>query len=98
MDAWSGEDLAQVVLAGDREAGQAVVTAVAASACVRQMITYKRSDLLLRIASLRRERREEFAVVIARETGKPIRLACIEVGCTISGWEKGAEEVSRERG
>ena len=55
---------------------------------------YKRIDVLRRLAALMRDRTEEFALLIAREGGKPLTDARIEAERAVNGVELAAEGIA----
>ncbi len=59
---------------------------------------HERIAVLKRLAKLVAAGREEFAVMIAREGGKPLSDAFVEVDRAVNGIELAAEEVSRING
>ena len=59
---------------------------------------YRRIEVLRRLADLLRDRREAFALLIAREGGKPLRDARIEADRAVNGVELAAEEIGRLHG
>jgi len=85
----TGEALAEVARAGPQEAGEALDVAVRAfeeSSWPRASAT-DRGRVLLRAATLMRERLEDFARVEARNGGKPIRAARGEIEMVASTLE-----------
>lgn len=59
---------------------------------------YERIAILKRLAVLLGERVEEFAMLIAREGGKPLADARVEVSRAVNGIEIAAEEISHMHG
>lgn len=72
---WTGEHLADVCIAHDRQVTAALDTAHAAFTLTRKATGAERSALLTRIADLIASRRSDFAATIVAEAGKPITLA-----------------------
>jgi len=72
-------------------------SASAADAC-RRMPAYERAACLRRVADGLETRRGEFAGVLAREAGKPITQAGIEIERAVSVLRDGAEEATRITG
>ncbi|WP_228984184.1 aldehyde dehydrogenase family protein [Streptomyces sp. DH12] len=73
----------------------AVAAAAAALPAWRELGPVRRGEIVMRAASLVRERREEFAVAITREQGKLLREARGEVDRTVSLMEYTAGEGRR---
>ncbi len=92
---WSGKQLHQVCLAGDREAEDALVLASRAFETTRMMPAFRRSGILKRFSLGIGERAREIAATITAETGKPIRLTTVEVERSRETVETAAEEARR---
>lgn len=92
---FDGELIAEVAQAsaGDVEAGIGGMVGVAEE--MRGMAAYKRGEACEHVRRRLGERGEEFARVIAREAGKPIRTARGEVQRAISTFKLAAEEATR---
>lgn len=59
---------------------------------------HRRMEVLRKLAELMREKADEFSLLIAREGGKPLADAKIEVARAINGVELAREEISRLKG
>jgi acyl-CoA reductase-like NAD-dependent aldehyde dehydrogenase len=92
---WTGKPVHQVCLAGDPEAEDALVLASRAFETTRLMPAFRRSDLLKHFSIGIGERAGEIAAMITAETGKPIKLATIEVQRSRETVETAAEEARR---
>ncbi len=77
---------------------EAVAAAVAAFDVTRRMPAYERGRILRDISAGIRDRREELGRLIAREAGKPIRDALVEVDRAVLTFRLGAEEAERMTG
>ena len=77
---------------------EAVEAAVAAFEVTRKMPAYERGRILREISAGVAARREELATLIAREAGKPIRDAFVEVDRASFTFRLGAEEAERMTG
>lgn len=64
----------------------------------RWIPAHQRVAILKRLADLVRAEAEDFALLIAREDGKPLRDAQAEVARAINGIENAAEEIGQLRG
>jgi acyl-CoA reductase-like NAD-dependent aldehyde dehydrogenase len=73
----------------------AVQAAVAAFEQTRQIPAYERGAILRTISTGIKARREELGQLMAREAGKPIRDALIEVDRAVLTFRLGAEEAER---
>jgi acyl-CoA reductase-like NAD-dependent aldehyde dehydrogenase len=87
--------VAIVDLAGEDAALTAVQDAVLAFTETRKMSSFKRAEVLRKIARGIASRKEDFARTICREAGKPIKTARIEVDRGIYTFEVAAEEATR---
>jgi glyceraldehyde-3-phosphate dehydrogenase (NADP+) len=97
-DPWSGEEVGRVVMADEALAGRAVAACAKASASLARLSSHDRKTLLNRIARAIETRADDFAVLIAREAGKPIASARAEVARGVSTFEIAAEEATRITG
>ena len=95
---FNGEVLAEVCLAGEAEADEAIRAAVAAFAISRRQPAHKRSEALQKIAGGVTSRKEEFARCLSAESGKPITDARREVGRAITTFIVASEEAKRMPG
>jgi acyl-CoA reductase-like NAD-dependent aldehyde dehydrogenase len=95
---FDGAPFAQVAEAGEREVLDAVAAAVRAGSAMREMTRGQRSEILRRTRELLLAAREEFAVIIASESGKPLREARVEVDRGASTLLFSAEEANRLAG
>jgi acyl-CoA reductase-like NAD-dependent aldehyde dehydrogenase len=74
---WDGLAIAAVPVAGADETRAAVDAA--ADAMRTPLAAHERAEILDRAAAIIRERREELALLLAREIGKPLKQALVEV-------------------
>ncbi len=81
-----------------RDAEAAVQAAQRAFEVTRKLPSYERQRVLRAIAEGIRERRDEFARVLALEAGKPIKTARVEVDRAIFTFSVAAEEALRITG
>ncbi len=87
--------VARVHRAGPDDVEQAIAAAAAAFDATRKLPSWKRAEVLERIAAAIGERRDELAETIALEAGKPIRTARIEVDRAAFTFKIAAEESKR---
>src|SRR5438128_2293516 len=89
---YDGAAVATVHYAGPAEIERAIAGAVRAFAATKLIPSWKREAVLAAIAAAIGGRREELAGVIAREAGKPIRTARLEVDRAAFVFRVAAEE------
>ncbi len=77
---------------------EAVTAAVAAFETTRTLPAYERGRILRDISAGIKARREELGVIMAKEAGKPIRDALVEVDRATLTFRLGAEEAERMTG
>ncbi len=94
-DKYSGEVFAEVAAAGPLEIEQAIAACAAAASAMAALCAYERRDILHRCVAGIAARHEEFARVLCREAGKPIKDARTEVGRMIDTFQIAAEEAMR---
>ncbi len=92
---WDSSPVARVHLAGDKELELAIQRAQQAEVQMAGLATYERYEILMGIAKGIKDRREEFARVLALEACKPIKLAYGEVDRAIQTFVVAAEEAKR---
>ncbi len=81
--------------ASEAQYEEAVEAAVAAFEVTRTLPAYERGAILRNISAGIKARREELGKLMAREAGKPIRDALIEVDRAVITFRLGAEEAER---
>ncbi|MCQ6265033.1 aldehyde dehydrogenase family protein [Fictibacillus sp. WQ 8-8] len=92
---YSGDVIANISMADEADVKKAIEGAKTAYETMKVMPAYKRSDILLNVVQLLRERKEELARIVALEAGKPIRTARGEIDRTIATYQFAAEEAKR---
>ncbi|CAG0973169.1 aldehyde dehydrogenase (NAD+) [Planctomycetaceae bacterium] len=95
---YDGRDLGEVCLAGKGEAAAALSAAWHARLPMSKLSAGARESVLRRVAEALLHQQEDFAQVIAAETGKPISLARGEVARAVTTFEISAEEAKRNAG
>jgi acyl-CoA reductase-like NAD-dependent aldehyde dehydrogenase len=93
-----GEPAGATYTATEAQYEEAVEAAVRAFETTRKLPAYERGRILREISAGIRARREELGALIAREAGKPIRDALIEVDRATLTFRLGAEEAERMHG
>jgi acyl-CoA reductase-like NAD-dependent aldehyde dehydrogenase len=92
---YDGSSVGAIHLAGRHELEAAIAASVRAFEETRRMPSYRRQEILRHIANLIVNRKEEFARIMALESGKPIKTARAEVERAIFTFEIAAEEATR---
>lgn len=87
--------IASVGYATRHDAEDAIAAAERAFATTRRLPAYERQRALRAIAQGLVERREEFAAVLAREAGKPVKAARVELDRAVFTFQVAAEEATR---
>lgn len=95
---YSGDVFAAISGARQAEVDLALDAAERAAVVMANLPAHKRSEILLRTATLLRERQDEFARTIAAEAGKALKFARAEVDRAISTFTIAAEEAKRIHG
>lgn len=95
---YSGDVFAAISGARQTEVDLALDAAERAAVVMADLPAHKRSEILLRAATLLRERQDEFARTIAAEAGKALKFARVEVDRAISTFTIAAEEARRIHG
>ena len=90
-----GELAGTTYTATEAQYEEAVTAAVKAFEVTRKLPAYERGRILREISAGVRARREELGRLIARESGKPIRDALVEVDRAVLTFRLGAEEAER---
>jgi acyl-CoA reductase-like NAD-dependent aldehyde dehydrogenase len=87
--------VARVERATKAQLEEAISAAVGAFEVTRRMASYERKQVLDRVAGELASRKEEFAIAICLEAGKPIKTARAEVDRAIFTMQMAAEESTR---
>lgn len=92
---WDGAEVGRHPLGSAADMDAAVAANVAAAEPCRRMSAFERAACLRRVADALRARREEFAVLLAKEAGKPVTQAYLEIDRAVFVFGDGAEEATR---
>ncbi len=92
---YDGSVAGEVFMAGEREMEDAISSADGAFEITRKLPSYKRSEILEKIASQLRQRKEEFAKTMTLESGKPIQYTRGEVDRAVLTFSYAAGEAKR---
>jgi acyl-CoA reductase-like NAD-dependent aldehyde dehydrogenase len=95
---WDQGLVGRVTKATRADARQAVNHAVASLRRTRALPRWKRREILEDVAAALIEQKERFAQLIVAETGKPVRLARVEVDHAVLSFKTAAEEAARMGG
>lgn len=92
---FDGHAVGEVGVASDADMDAAIESASAAFSVTRRMPTHRRVSILEGVATRLGQRSEEFAVLMAKESGKPIRYCRSEVRRAVLTFALGASEARR---
>ncbi len=92
---YDGAEVGTHPLGGPADMDAAVEANLAAAGACRRMPAFERAKCLGRIADALEAAREDFARLLAREAGKPIAQARLEIGRACFVFRDGAEEATR---
>ncbi len=92
---FNGDVVANVVAASRADALEAISGVVQAFEIARKLPSYERQKILRTVAAQIAARAEEFAHIMALESGKPIKTARTEVARSVFTFEVAAEESTR---
>jgi acyl-CoA reductase-like NAD-dependent aldehyde dehydrogenase len=95
---YNGETMAHVIAASRPQAEQAIAAAVRAFETTRKIPAYDRQRILQQISDRIAEQAQEFARMMALESGKPIKTARAEVARAVFTFHVAAEESTRING
>jgi glyceraldehyde-3-phosphate dehydrogenase (NADP+) len=95
---YDGKAVGETFRAGAAEMEEAIRASVRAFEKTARLPTYERAGILERAAEGIRRRREEFALSIAREAGKPLKTARVEADRAALTFTDAAEEIKRLNG
>jgi glyceraldehyde-3-phosphate dehydrogenase (NADP+) len=98
INPYTGAVVEEVCQASDTDILEAIAAAVEVFTTTRLVPSYRRSAVLTSIATGIASRREEFARLITRETGKPVQYSRAEVDRSIFTFTISAEEARRVEG
>jgi acyl-CoA reductase-like NAD-dependent aldehyde dehydrogenase len=92
---YSGEVIARIPQATEKETDQAIEAAYNAKQTMANMPAFKRAEILENVVQLLKDHQEEAAEIIAKEAAKPLKMARLEVARTIETYKFSAEEAKR---
>ncbi len=95
LSPFNGEPVGSVYLAGEREFSEAIGVAEKAFQEIRKMPVYKRAGLIEAVARSMEGEAESLAKIIAKEAGKPVKDARVEVKRAANTFQIASEEAKR---
>ncbi len=95
---YNGQAIAALPTARREDVDAAIAAAQRAASVMADMPAYQRAEILLKTASLLRERSDDLAKTIAAEAGKAVKFARAEVDRAISTFTIASEEAKRLHG
>lgn len=95
---YSGEVIAQVAKASIQDVERAIDGAQKAFLSFKKTTAYERAEILYKVVDLMRQRKEEFAEILALEAGKPLTAGLAEIDRTIATYQFAAEGAKQPNG
>jgi acyl-CoA reductase-like NAD-dependent aldehyde dehydrogenase len=95
---YNGKTIGALSTARREDLDAAIAAAERAEVVMAELPAYKRSEILLRVAVLIAERKEDFAHTIAAEAGKALKFARSEVDRAVSTFTIAGDEAKRLHG
>ena len=95
---YSGEVIAQVAKASIQDVERAIEGAQQAFQSFKKTTAYERAEILYKVVEIMRQRKEEFAEILALEAGKPIEAGLAEMDRTIATYQFAAEGAKQSKG
>ncbi|SOC08932.1 acyl-CoA reductase-like NAD-dependent aldehyde dehydrogenase [Ureibacillus xyleni] len=95
---YSGEEIAKVARASVQDVERAIVGAHATFQSFKKTTSYERAEILYKVVELIRNRKEEFAKILAMEAGKPLSVGMMEIDRTIATYQFSAEAAKQSMG
>jgi len=91
----NNEQIAQTYLAGADLLEKAITKAQSLEKELGEMPAYVRYDILMQIAGTMLQRKDELALLLSQEAGKPLKYAVAEIQRAVSTFVAAAEEAKR---
>lgn len=92
---YSGEVFAQTWLAGKEELNRSIEKALSVKELMKNLPVFKKFEILKHISEGIKKDREEFALLLCRESGKPMKYALGEIDRAAQTFLVAAEEAKR---
>ncbi|MCM3387653.1 aldehyde dehydrogenase family protein [Ureibacillus chungkukjangi] len=95
---YSGEVIARVAKASIEDVERAIEGAHQAFQSFKTTTAYERAEILYKVVEIMRNRKEEFARILAMEAGKPLSASLTEIDRTIATYQFSAEAAKQSTG
>ncbi|MEK5233943.1 aldehyde dehydrogenase family protein [Lysinibacillus sp. FSL K6-0232] len=95
---YSGDVVAHVAKASIQDVERAIEGAQRTFQTFKKTTAYERAEILYRVVDIMRQRKEEFAEILALEAGKPLTAGLAEVERTIATYQFAAEGAKQAKG
>ena len=95
---FSGEVIADVAKASTADVDHAIKGAHQAFQSFKKTTAYERAEILYKVVEIMRNRKDEFARILAMEAGKPISASLTEIDRTIATYQFSAEAAKQSMG
>ncbi|WP_019413157.1 aldehyde dehydrogenase family protein [Paenisporosarcina sp. TG20] len=95
---YDGKLIAKVAKGSAEDVEVAILGAAQAFKSFKKWTAYDRAEMLYKVVSIMRERKEELAKILAQEAGKPLKSSRVEIDRTIATYQFAAEEAKQYRG
>ncbi|PYF07971.1 aldehyde dehydrogenase family protein [Ureibacillus chungkukjangi] len=95
---YSGEVIARVAKASTEDVERAIEGAHQAFQSFKTTTAYERAEILYKVVEIMRNRKEEFARILAMEAGKPLSASLTEIDRTIATYQFSAEAAKQSTG
>ena len=95
---YSGEEIAKVAMASVQDVEKAIEGAHEAFQSFKKTTAFERAEILYKVVELIRNRKEDFAKILAMEAGKPLSVGLVEVDRTIATYQFSAEAAKQSMG
>ncbi|MEO4055303.1 aldehyde dehydrogenase family protein [Solibacillus sp. CAU 1738] len=95
---YTGEIIAQIAKASINDVERAIEGAHAAFQTFKKTTAYDRAEILYKVVAIMRERKQEFAEILALEAGKPLVAGLAEIDRTIATYQFSAEAAKQSMG
>ncbi len=98
FDKYTNQEIAEVSIAGQSETDQALFCAFNARKIMADLPAHRRAEIIRKAAAILDGKKEELAIMISREAGKPLRYSRAEAERCIENVEYISEEAKRIHG
>lgn len=95
---YTGETIANVSKATVQDVERAIEGAAKAFELFKRSTAFERAEILYKVVEIMRKRKEEFAMILADEAGKPLAAGLSEIDRTIATYQFSAEAAKQSMG